>query len=280
MNGRNYVPFKTKKSASVVSTTDSLISELSCSTQVIGQVDNQLNKKKFSSSTQIRLNNKGDHYRSHGKLNGSTTHTNNQMQNGNSSTQTFNKQTIKHSASTNRLLKKKPFCTSMSSVNSNLNRNWCSMTSLASHQSERTNCTYLLRTSSQLPNTHLNKIDLINAIPQTTNTRFYLNYSSPIRSVLTSDNELIDCPIHLSHRCNPFTCYHNQLYNSQSNENNIDKEEFSNKSISKSISNSTLTFNNLSTTSDLNSTTSNIDNSSSNLDDVGISFFFVGISIV
>jgi hypothetical protein len=71
MNGRNYVPFKTKKSASIVSTTDSLLSELSCSTQVIGQVgsNGQLSKKKYS-STQRLNNDRTDQYRSHGKLNG------------------------------------------------------------------------------------------------------------------------------------------------------------------------------------------------------------------
>lgn len=246
MNGRNYVPFKTKKSSSIVSTTDSLLSELSCSTQVIGQVDSngQLNKKKYSSIQ--RLNG------SHCKLNG------NSMTPTNGSTGTFNK-SIKTATSSSRLvLKKRPFSTSMNSVN-NLNRNWCSMTSLASHQSERTNCTYLLRPSNQLPNTHLNKIDLINAIPQQTNTRFYLNYSSPIRSVLTSDNELIDCPVHFSHRCNPFTCFHSQLYN------NLANSSLENQ---KSNSTSTLTINNLSSTSELNSA-SNTDVNQSNLDDVG-----------
>ena len=261
MNGRNYVPFKTKKSSSIVSTTDSLLSELSeksCSTQVIGgQLNNsngQLAKKKLSASSQkLSESARIDLYRSHGKLNGSTT---------------FNKQTINKSitsSSQNRLLalsKKKPFSTSMSSVN-NLNRNWCSMTSLASlasHQSERTNCTYLLRPSNQLPNTALNKIDLINAIPLQSNTRFYLNYSSPIRSVLTSDNELIDCPVHFQHRCNPFSCYLHQMYiNSLENE----KQALSN-------SNSTIhNLSTLSTTSDLNSTSNtDIHTHSNHLDDV------------
>lgn len=248
MNGRNYVPFKTKKSSSIVSTTDSLLSELSCSTQVIGQVDSngQLNKKKYS-STQRLNGDKSELYRSHGRLNGSTP-----VSAANGST--FNKSIKTTTSSSRLLLKKKQFSTSMSSVN-NLNRNWCSMTSLASHQSERTNCTYLLRPSNQLPNTALNKIDLLNAIPQQTNTRFYLNYSSPVRSVLTSDNELIDCPVHFSHRCDPFTCFHNQLYINSLN------------SQPKSNSTSTLTINLSSTTSDLNST-SNTDVNHSNLDDV------------
>lgn len=216
MNGRTYVPFKAKKSPSMVSTTDSLCSELSSSTQVIGpagqsvsscssaagQSNGQLARRKLSASTQ-RLSENPARTLSHGRLNGSTG--------------TFNKR--EHSSGSitgtprqHPLLKKKPFSTSMSSVNNNLNRNWCSMTSLASHQSERTNCTYLLRPSSQLPNAPLNKIDLLNAIPPLTTTRFYLNYSSPVRSVLTSDNELIDCPVHFSHRCNPFTCYLHQMY--------------------------------------------------------------------
>lgn len=221
MNGRSYVPFKAKKSPSMVSTTDSLCSELSCSTQVIGPAgqsvsscssaghsNGQLARKKLSASTQ-RLSENPARTLSHGRLNGSTG--------------TFSKQcssgSIPSTPRNHPLLKKKPFSTSMSSVNNNLNRNWCSMTSLASHQSERTNCTYLLRPSSQLPNAPLNKIDLINAIPPLTTTRFYLNYSSPVRSVLTSDNELIDCPIHLQHRCNPFTCFLHQMYiNSSENE--------------------------------------------------------------
>lgn len=263
MNGRNYVPFKTKKSSSIVSTTDSLLSELSCSTQVIGQVNSsstpngQITGKKLSSSTQKLTDN--SRTLSQTKLNGSST---------------FNKQSINKSntsSSVNRhhLLKKRPFSTSMSSVN-NLNRNWCSMTSLASHQSERTNCTYLLRPSNQLPNTPLNKIDLINAIPQTTTTRFYLNYSVPTRSVLTSDNELVDCPVHFSHRCNPFTCYHHQMYiNSLENDKSSNDKSLNDKSLNDSCS--TLTINNLSTpstTSDLNST-SNSDVNHSNLDDVG-----------
>ena len=57
MNGRNYVPFKAKKSPSMVSTADSLSSELSCSTQVIGATgSNQSNgalKKPLSASTQL-----------------------------------------------------------------------------------------------------------------------------------------------------------------------------------------------------------------------------------
>ena len=213
----------------MVSTADSLSSELSCSTQVIGATgSNQSNgalKKPLSASTQ-RLAEHPARTLSHGRLNGSTG--------------TFVKQSSASSIlSTPRahLLKKKPFSTSMSSVN-NLNRNWASMTSLASHASERTNCTYLLRPSNQLPNTHLNKIDLINAIPPLTNTRFYLNYSSPVRSVLTSDNELIDCPVHFSHRCNPFTCYLHQMYiQSSENEKQPLSTDLSNGDVQSSHSN-------------------------------------------
>lgn len=98
----------------------------------------------------------------------------------------------------------------LSASQGSLARQWGSVSSLA--PSERSTATFLLRPGGgKAP--PLSKLELANAIPCTTSARFYLNYSSP-RSVLTSDEQLVNCPLHLAHRCNPFSCYHPQMYSS------------------------------------------------------------------
>lgn len=104
----------------------------------------------------------------------------------------------------------------LSASQGSLARHWGSVSSLA--PSERSTATFLLRPGYNGKAAPLSKLELANAIPLTTSARFYLNYSS-VRSVLTSDEQLVHCPLHLAHRCNPFSCYHPQVYNSISAKN-------------------------------------------------------------
>lgn len=117
---------------------------------------------------------------------------------------------------TSRLTNRKDFTRlngRLSASQGSLARHWGSVSSLA--PSERSTATFLLRGNGGGKAAPLSKIELTNAIPLSSSARFYLNYSS-VRSVLTSDEQLVHCPLHLSHRCNPFLCYHPQLYNSSS----------------------------------------------------------------
>ena len=112
---------------------------------------------------------------------------------------------------------------------------WGSLSSLA--PSERSTATFLLRNGNGKA-APLSKLELTNAIPLTTSARFFLNYSS-VRSVLTSDEQLVHCPLHLSHRCNPFSCYHPQMYNNSAFTGNTSSSNHNNSNSSSSNSSST-----------------------------------------